>query len=108
MEYKSLFDFVTIVLPVVAAGILFVKTKKLSTAIFFGGLFIGAILVFSLRLNLITRLGLSELLSEASTFWLAYIISFVSNLGFLVFVLYLPKLSKTLTHHSSGMPNGAP
>ena len=91
MEYKSLFDVVTIILPVVAAGILFGKTRKLSTAIFFGGLLLGATLVFSLRLNLIARLGLSELVSESSAFWLAYLVSFTSNLGFLVYVLTLPK-----------------
>jgi hypothetical protein len=108
MEYRNMFDFATIMLPVIAAWILFMKTRKVSTAIFFGGLLIGAILVFSLRLNLITRLGLNEVLSETATFWLAYIVSFVSNLGFLVFVLSLPKLRKALTHHSSGTPNGAP
>ena len=108
MEYKSLFDFVTIMLPVVAAGILFGKTRRLSTATFFGGLLLGAILISSLKLNLIARLGISDLISESNTFSLAYLVSFASNLGFLVYVLALPKKSKALTHDSSGTPNGAP
>jgi hypothetical protein len=94
MEFKSLFDIVTLLLPIVAAGILFFKTRKISTAIFFGCLFVGAVLVMLLRLNLINRLGISEFLPETTTFWLAYIVSFISNIGLLVFALSLPISNK--------------
>jgi len=106
-----LFDFLTVALPVIAAWVLFMRTRKLSTAIFFGGLLVGAVVVLSLRLHLINKLGLNQFLSETTSFWvvkLAYIVSLISNLGLLAFALSLPKLRKALDHHSSETPDSVP
>ena len=75
--------------PIVSAGILFFKTRTKATATFFFGLLI-SVCTFPF-VYLLTKAGLYQANNHGLFTVIVLIASFASCIGFLVFVLSLPK-----------------
>ena len=77
-------------IPIIAGVTLFIKTRKLSTALFLAGILISAVLAFIFQINLH---GINELISTETAFWLNYLALLISNIGLFIYALSLPKKS---------------
>ncbi|OAM52812.1 hypothetical protein A7981_05060 [Methylovorus sp. MM2] len=86
------------------AGILYWRSRTIPTAMFFFGALVATIsplIMFQLAINFRT-------VSYPPLFGLAPLIAkFIGTIGLLLYAISLPK-KISLTHHSSGTPNGAP
>jgi len=96
MLYKYILAYgyyLLVLIPIVSAGILFFKTKTKATAAFFFGLLF-ALVSAPVWLYLSTKIGLPQSKYPA-VIALVTVASFVSSIGFLFYVLSLPKHSNT-------------
>ena len=80
-------------IPIISSGILFFRTKTKATAMFFFGLLFG-LGIFPVWMYLSTKIGLPQS-GYGIIMVLVGLASFVSSIGFLLYALSLPKLSKT-------------
>ena len=96
MHYQTILaygSYLLALIPIISAGILFFKTKTMATAAFFFGLLIALVSV-PIWLYLSTKIGLPESKYPAVIAF-ATAAYFVSSIGFLRYVLSLPKHTQT-------------